>query len=59
MIKEQEKIILPPSELIALKKYYDEICSKITGCKDQKQVDAIDISKALEKRINDIAKNYL
>ena len=53
---------LPPSELIAIKKYYDERwsggCYNGGGCKSQEQVDAEKISKNIEKRLADMAVNF-
>ena len=49
---------LPPSELIALKEYYDKIWKGAGGgCKSQGYYDAIKISEAIEKRLADMAVN--
>lgn len=53
---------LPPSELIAIKKYYDERwsegCHNGGGCKSQEQVDAEKISANIEKRLTEMTKNF-
>lgn len=47
---------LPPSELIALKEYYDKIWMReLGGCKSQAQVDAEKISNDIEKRLAGMA----
>jgi hypothetical protein len=50
---------LPPSELIALKEYYDKKWEGYGGgCKPQGYYDAIKISEAIEKRLHDMAVNF-
>jgi hypothetical protein len=49
---------LLPSELIALKEYYDKKWKGANGCRSQEQVDAQKISENIEKRLNDIVVNF-
>lgn len=42
---------LPPSELIALKEYYDKKWKNSSGCRNQKQIDAQSISAKIEQRL--------
>jgi hypothetical protein len=49
---------LPPSELIALKEYYDKKWKNANRCRSQEQVDAEKISKNIEKRLADMAVNF-
>lgn len=48
-----------PSELIALKAYYDAKYAGIEGCRSQDQVDAQKMSIDIEKRLNEIANSLL
>jgi len=49
---------LQPSELIALKEYYDKKWKGANGCRSQEQVDAEIISNNIEKRLADMAVNF-
>ena len=52
--------IYSPSELIALKKYYDAKWmggSSNGGCRTQENIDAEKISKQIEKRLLEMANN--
>lgn len=49
---------LPPSELIALKEYYDKKWKNANVCRSKEQVDARVISEKIEKRLADIAVNF-
>lgn len=49
---------LPPSELIALKKYYDKKLSGANGCRSKEQIDAEIISENIGKRLNEIASIF-
>lgn len=48
-----------PSELIALKEYYDTRWMGANGCRSQGQVDAQKISINIEKRLTEMANNFL
>lgn len=50
---------LPPSELIALKEYYDKKWKGTNGCRSQEQVDAEKISNYIKNRLADMAVNNL
>lgn len=49
---------LPPSELIALKKYYDEKLEGAYKCRSKEQIEAEIISNNIEKRLSDICKIF-
>ena len=46
---------LPPSELIALKEYYDKKLDGANRYRSKEQIDAEIISENIEKRLNEIA----
>ena len=61
--EEQNKIVslvdnLPPSELIALKKYYDEKLEGVYRCRSKEQIDAEIISANIEKRLTEITSIF-
>jgi chromosome condensin MukBEF MukE localization factor len=50
---------LPPTELIALKEYYDKMFKNVNGCRSQKQVDAMKISNRIEEVLNRISETII
>lgn len=46
----------PPSELIALKQYYEKMYRDANGCRSKKQLDAMDISERIGKILDSIAE---
>jgi Ca2+-binding EF-hand superfamily protein len=50
---------LPPTELIALKEYFDKMYKNTSGCMSQKQVDAMRTSNRIEEVLNRIAETII
>jgi len=50
---------LPPTELIALKEYFDKKYKNASGCRSQEQVDAMKISSRIEEVLNRIVETII